>query len=159
MGVDFLTRPISDNYDEVRGRTLSTNKSISRDTSMSSTRSSVVYHKRMVHNNLKDKDDSTSELSYETEQERALRISKAAKQQEYTRTKDGNIETTAVYSTEDKGIINIQLPYNPQALTKLDLWSGSFYSISLYSSIKHITSNTKNIKDFLNLMARYITNK
>jgi len=124
MGVDFPTGPIPDNYDEMRGRTLSTNKSISRDTSMSSTRSSVVYYERMVYNNLKDKDDpmdSTSELSYETEQERALCISKAAEQQEYTRTKDGNIETTAVHGTEDKGIINIQLPYNLQAPTELDL--------------------------------------
>ena len=70
MGVDFPTGSIPDNYDEMRGRTLSTNKSISRDTSMSSTRSSVVYYERMVYNNLKDKDDpmdSTSELSYEIE--------------------------------------------------------------------------------------------
>ena len=83
MGMDFPTGPIPDNYDEVRSKTLSTNRSISRNTLMSSTRSSVVYHERKIHNNLKDKDDpmdSTPELFYETEQERALRISKAAEQ-------------------------------------------------------------------------------
>jgi len=81
MGMDFPTGPIPDNYDEVRGRNLSTNRSISRDTSMSSTKSSVVYHERMVNNNLKDDNkpmDSVSALFYETEQKRAFRISKVA---------------------------------------------------------------------------------
>ena len=81
MGMDFPTGPIPDNYNEVRGRNLSTNRSISRDTSMSSTKSSVVYHERMVNNNLKDDNkpmDSVSALFYETEQKRAFRISKVA---------------------------------------------------------------------------------
>ena len=83
MGMDFPTGPIPDNYDEVRSKTLSTNRSISRDMLISSTRSSVVYHERMVHNNLQDKDDpmdSIPELSYKTEQERVLCISKTAEQ-------------------------------------------------------------------------------
>ena len=40
-----------------------------------------------------------------------------------------------------------------------DLWSGNFHPISLHGSIEHIASDTKNIKDSLNFMARYITNK
>ena len=162
MGMDIPTGPIPDNYDEVRGRTLSTNRSMSRDTSMSSARLSVVYHERMVHNNSKDDDDpmdSTPELSYETEQERAFCISKVAEQQEHMRIKDGNIKATVAHGTEDEGVINIQLPYDPQALTEPDLWSSSFHPISLHSLIKHITSDAKNIKDSLNFMARYITNK
>ena len=81
MGMDFPTGPIPDNYNEVRGRTLSTNKSISRDTSMSSTKSSVLYHERIILNNLKDDDDpmdASPKLSYETEQKKAFCISKAA---------------------------------------------------------------------------------
>jgi len=60
---------------------------------------------------------------------------------------------------EDDNIINIQLLYNPQAPTEPDLWSGNFHPISLHSSIEHITSDTKNIKDSLNFIARYISNK
>jgi len=60
---------------------------------------------------------------------------------------------------EDDNVINIQLPYDPQAPTELELWSGNFHPISLHSSIEHIASDTKNIKDFLNFMARYITDK
>ena len=75
------------------------------------------------------------------------------------RTKDRNIEATTAHGTEDEGVINIQLPYNPQALTEPDLWSSSFHPISLHSLIKYIASDTKNIKDSLNFMARYITNK
>ena len=162
MGMDFPIGPIPNNYDEVRGRTLSTKRSISRDTSMFSTRSSVVYHERIVLNNSKDDDNpmnATSELSYETEQKRVLCISKVAEQQDHMRTKDRNIKATAVYSTEDKSVINIQLPYNPQAPIEPDLWSGSFHPISLHGSIKHFASDAKNIKDYLNFMARYIANK
>jgi len=110
MEIDFPTGPIPDNYDEMRGRTLSTKRSISRDTSMSSTRLSVVYHERMVLNNSKDNNnpmDTTPELSYKTEQERVLHISKAAEQQDHTRTKNRNIEATAAHGTEDKSVINI----------------------------------------------------
>jgi len=40
-----------------------------------------------------------------------------------------------------------------------NLWSGNFHPISLYGSIEQIASDTKNIKDLLNFMARYILNK
>jgi len=43
--------------------------------------------------------------------------------------------------------------------TELELWDGNFYSISLHGSIEHIASDAKNIKDTLNFMARYISNK
>jgi len=75
------------------------------------------------------------------------------------RTKDGNIEATVAHGTHGESIINIQLSYNPQAPTEPNLWSGSFHPISLHSSIKHFASDSKNIKDLLNFMVRYITNK
>ena len=39
------------------------------------------------------------------------------------------------------------------------LWSGNFYPISLHGSIEQIASDTKSIKDSLNFMAKYISNK
>jgi len=59
----------------------------------------------------------------------------------------------------DNNVINIQLPYDPNAPTELELWSGSFYPISLYGSIEQITSDMKSIKDSLNFIVRYISNK
>ena len=50
-GMDFFARPPSDNYDKVRGRSFSTKEYRSRDLSMSSTKSLVVYHNRMECNN------------------------------------------------------------------------------------------------------------
>jgi len=44
-------------------------------------------------------------------------------------------------------------------MTEPDLWSGSFHPILLHGSIKHFVSDSKNIEDSLNFMARYITNK
>ena len=63
------------------------------------------------------------------------------------------------HGTHNESIINIQLSYDSQALIEPDLWSGSFHPISLYGLIKHFASDSKNIKDSLNFMARYITNK
>jgi len=60
---------------------------------------------------------------------------------------------------EDNNVINIQLPYNPHAPTEPELWDGSFHPISLHGSIEHLASDAKNIKDSLNFMAKYISNK
>jgi len=82
--MDILAGPAPDNFDEVRGRNSSTNKNISRDSSMSSTISSVAYHKRMVNNGMNIDSELVNNspvLSYETEQERAICFSKAAELQ------------------------------------------------------------------------------
>ena len=56
-------------------------------------------------------------------------------------------------------VININLLYDPNAPTEPKLWDGNFYPISLYSSIEHLVSDSTNIKNFLNFMAKYISNK
>ena len=61
--------------------------------------------------------------------------------------------------TDDNNIINIQLSYNPNSPTKPDFWSSNFHPISLHGSIKQIALDIKSIKDSLNFMARYISNK
>ena len=64
---------------------------------------------------------------------------------------------TSAHSND--AVINIPLLYSPNAPTEPDLWDGSFYPISLYGSIDHLALDTKNIKDLLNFMAKYILNK
>jgi len=60
---------------------------------------------------------------------------------------------------DDDNVINIQILYDTNAPTEPKLWSGNFHSISLHGSIEHIASDMKSIKDSLNFMAKYITNK
>ena len=181
-GIDLFVGPYPDNYDEVRDRSLSTNEYISKDSSISSMKSSVTYHDKMEYNNAmvinKEMVDISPVLSYETNQEKALHVSKVAKQQDNTRSKHNNLKASnsnpqcvlnkeqysiSTYSLtmqfEDNNVINIQLPYNSQVPTEPELWSSNFHPISLHSFIEHIALNTKNIKDSLNFMARYITNK
>ena len=134
VGMDFQSEQASDNYDEMRGRTLSSNRNVSRNIFMSLTKLSVVYYKRMTTSNLKDNNDpvdSTPNLFYETEQEKAFCVSKAADQQDSTRTKDGNNEIFLTHSIHKESVVNIQLPYDPQAPIELDLWSRSFCPILL----------------------------
>ena len=90
-GMDILKEQSPDNYNEIRGRLLSHNSSILRDTSMSSTKSSIAYHDRMERNNdmVVNEDifnnDISPKLSYETTQEKALHLSKVTENQMNTR--------------------------------------------------------------------------
>jgi len=182
IGIDFFAGSPPDNYDEVRGRFLSTKEYHSRNLSMSYIKSLVAYHNRIEHNNDMVIDnkmvDGSPGLSHRTEQEKALHVSKAAELQDNMRLKCDNpnlinSNPQCVFSNEqhsilthgptvyneDINIINIQLSYNPQASTESELWSSNFHPIFLHESIEHIISDTKNIKNFLNFMAQYISNK
>jgi len=180
--IDFFAGISPDNYDKIRGRSLSTKEYHSRDLSMSSTKSLVVYHNRMEHNNnivINDEMvDGSPTLPYETDQKKALHVSKVAELQDNMRLKHDNpnpinSNPQCIFSNEqhsipthgptayneDVNVINIQLPYNPQASTEPELWSSNFHPISLHGSIEYIVSDAKNIKDSLNFMAWYISNK
>ena len=103
------------------------------------------------------------ELSYETEQERAIRVSMAANQQTNqqipTRPLGGNNETSSTHVQHKDDIINIQILYDLYAPMELELWSGSFHPISFHRSIEHFALDSKNIKVTLNFLAKYILNK
>ena len=115
-------------------------------------------------------------LSYEEEQEKELRLRKAAETTNNTRPQGGTNEASPIQvnhgghvpndraqgqapGDDDDNVINIHLPYDPNVPMEPDLWSGNFHPISLHGSIEQIASDTKNIKDSLNFMARYILNK
>jgi len=74
---DFISGSSPDNFDNVRGRTFSSKLQVSKDSSMSSTKSSVIYHKKMECNNTIDIDVSSA-LLYETIQKKAFHVSKVA---------------------------------------------------------------------------------
>ena len=99
------------------------------------------------------------ELSYETDQDKALRLGKATDLEINTRPTGGNNEATLRNGIHEDDIINIQLPYDPQAPTKPELWSGSFHPVSLHGSIEHLASDAKNVKVSLNILAKYIQGK
>ena len=156
MDIQAGQGPVSDST--IRGRNPSPFINLSRESSLASSGRSTPYHDRMD----TDMDfppsrkESNLELSYETEQEKALRVGMAANQQETTRPLPVCNE---VPPTHEEEVINIQLPYDPQAPTEPELWSGSFHPISLHGSIEHFASDSKNIKVSLNFLAKYIKNK
>ena len=83
----------------------------------------------------------------------------ATNQQVPTRLHNVNNETTTTHARHEDDIINIQLPYDPNAPMEPELWSGTFNPISLHSSMEHLMHNTRNIKVTLDFMAKYIRNK
>ena len=115
-------------------------------------------------------------LSYETEQEKQSRLSKVTGTSNNTRAQGVNNGASSTQSDRvdhvspnemhgkaprdnDDNVINIQIAYDPNTPTEPKLWSGNFQSISLHGSIEHMASDTKSIKDSLNFMAKYISNK
>ena len=124
--MDIQTGRIPSNNPEVRGRNPSHSNNSSRNSSMVSSGRSTPYHERMDTDMDIDpvSNKSTKEqpvLSYETEQEMAIRVSMAANQQAPTKLHNINNEVTPTHTQHEDDMINIQLPYNPNAPIKPQL--------------------------------------
>jgi len=131
---------------------------------MASSGQAIPYHDRMDTNmdcdpTIGESNNERLEMSYKTEQKKAIRVGIAANQQESSRPQNINNEASPTHAPHEDNVINIQLLYDPQAPTKPELWSGSFHPISLHGSIEHFASDSKNIKVTLNFLAKYIQNK
>ena len=180
IGMDFFKEQTSDNYDEVRGRKLTQSPNSSRNASMGFLRSSTSYHERMVRNNdmdINNNNKPSPKLLYKILQEKEIHLSKATETQTNIRPSHDNLivdnppqcdsgnhstltppQGSTTHNNENL-FINIQLLYNPDVPTDLEIWNGRFHPISLHRSIKHIASDVKNIKNSLKFMAKYISNK
>ena len=96
-GIDKSLGTSPSNNVKVRGKTPSIKINLFRDTSMSSSCSSTIYHKRMANNGMDvDPDPPTDSpaLSRKTKQEKLLRFRKAAETLSNTRLQNGNSEAS-----------------------------------------------------------------
>ena len=132
-----------------------------------------------MNNNLSEvesqKPINSSQLSYEGNTEIEHSVSMATdkpppKKKQHIKNKALDLKTT--YKLQGKSMpnknsntssfqnmINIQLLYDINQATEQDTWDGDFYSISLHSLLKHLPSNTNNIKKLLYYIMKYILNK
>jgi len=126
IGMDNQSGQALTNNSEVRGRNPLSSAISSRDPSMVSSGCATPYHDRMD----TDPDDiplnrdlanKHLELSYETEQEKKMRIGKATNQQDTSRPLTINNEATPSHGTHKEDVINIQLPYDLHAPTEPEL--------------------------------------
>jgi len=118
----------------------------------------------------------SSTLFYKDERDKEIHLRKTAETTNNMRLQSGNNEASTTLTNhgnhisldnvqvqspcvDDDNVINIQLPYDPNSPTEPDLWSGNFQSISLHGLVEHIASDLKNIKQSLNFMVKYISNK
>jgi len=164
IGMDFQPGHVPANNSEVRGGNPLSSTITSREPSMVSSGRATPYHDRMdIEVDDVPPSNHTSnhhlELSYKTEQEKALRWGKATNLPDNMRPPTTNNEATPAYVAHEEDVINIQLLYDPNAPTEPELWSGAFHPISLHGSIEHFASDAKNIKVSLNFSAKYIQGK
>ena len=61
--------------------------------------------------------------------------------------------------TPSENMVNTQLPYDINQAMMSNTWNSNFHSISLHSLMKHLVSDTKNIKESLCHITKYIFNK
>jgi len=146
---------------EVRGRNISPSVNLSRESSLVSSGRSTPYHDRMDTDVdfPPSREVSNLELSYEIEQEKVQWVGMAANQQNNMRPLHVHNEATPTLSQHEEEVINIQIPYDLQAPTEPELWSGSFHPISLHGFIEYFASDSKSIKVTLDFLAKYIRNK
>jgi len=142
--------------------------------------SSTIYHEKMELNNSMGIDSDplveSPALSYKDKRDKEIHLRKVAETTNNTRLQSGNNKASTTLTNHgnhissdnvqaqsprinDDNVINIQLPYDSNSPTEPNLWSGNFQSISLYGSVEHIALDLKNIKQSLNFMAKYISNK
>ena len=85
IGMDIPTEQVSSNESKVRGRKSVSPINLSRESLLASSGRSMPYHDRMNIDTDLSGMELTPELSYETEQEKAIRVSMTANQQDSTR--------------------------------------------------------------------------
>ena len=85
IGMDIPTEQVPSNESKMRGRKSVSSINLSRESSLASSGQSMSYHDRMNIDNDLSGIELTPELSYETEQEKAIRVSIVANQQDSMR--------------------------------------------------------------------------
>ena len=142
IGMDKSTGVNPVNDIKIRGRSSCIEKNLLRDTSMSSTCSSVIYHERVTMNNGMDIDSDmpieSPALSYEIEQEKQSCLSKvtgtsnnmrpqginngaSSTQSDYVDHVFPNETHGKAFCDDDDNVINIQIAYDPNTPTESEL--------------------------------------
>ena len=129
MDIDDFVSSNVDNYDNIRDCTMTSNKNSSRTVSISSSKASVDYTTKIEQLNdiseetvFKELIDS-SQLSYVDEEE--IQVSRITDHENRACPQCDNSNVPALKSTlpqhVDNNVINIQLPYDPNALIESKL--------------------------------------
>ena len=159
----------SDKNDEMRGHTLAPSATnFCSVLCSSSNKSEELYTDQMQResNSMVQNEPTVStdsiQLEYAIQEVQNPIISKTANILLNMRTVYGhNIAPTRVNSTtvNNYDIINVQLNYDINRPLDPDSWDNKFKAISLHSSIEHLGSDIKNIKESLSRMEKYILSK
>jgi len=128
VGMDIQSGVSPTINSEERGRNSLPSANSSRQSSLASSGRVTPYHERMDMDVVPETEESnieSRELPYETEQERAIRVSMAANQQTNqqapTRPLGDNNKANSTHVQYKDDIINIQIPYDLYAPTEPEL--------------------------------------
>ena len=142
MDIDNFNVGNIDNYDNIRGYIMSSNKAASRMVSMSSSKTSEDYTTRVEHlNNIPDNEKTrelinSPQLSYTEQEKMEIQVSKATNYENRVKKQQGveNAPVLKFIPTQhvDDDIINIQLPYNPNNMALLSILSLILKILEIY---------------------------
>jgi len=102
---------------------------------------------------------SSVQLEYATSSSQNGQVSKAANITNAACQQHVSNEVPALNQPAGSNVVNIQLNYDINQALEPESWDGEFCAISLHSSMEHLVSDIKNIKDSLSRMRKYILGK
>jgi len=102
---------------------------------------------------------SNFSLEYKTQEGQNHQVSKAADPTTNTRMQDVSTVQLALNQPPSKNVFNIHLNYDPNQALDPKSWDSNFHTVSLHGSMKHLTLDALNVKEFLIRMKKYISGK
>jgi len=174
--------PSNMDIDMIRGRPALTSRASSRSSSISSNTLSILYHQCIeLNNNLPDIESQepidSPQLFYTRGAEAGDLVRLATDKNSANNSQHVCNEILALKrisqphskgkgklidgpsSSPSENMVNTQLSYDINQAIESDTWDGNFYSVSFHGSIEHLVLDTKNIKESLCCMTKYIINK
>ena len=142
-----------DNYDDVRGVVSAHNNTSSINSYAPSEMSDVPYCDRVGEENDMDVDDKHADESYVSQTSQTASVNPSSSQQHVSN------ENTPLNQNTGSNMFNVHLNYDPNIALDPDSWDGNFHAVSLHGSMKHLASDTLNIKESLSRMRKYILGK
>jgi len=168
--IDMVTDPLgimfnlNNNLDEVRGCSLDASAYRPRSPSLSSSENEEEYHICVQHESDRINEDEpvnslgSVNLEYTT-QSQNHQVSKAADSPSNMRLQCAPTAGSTLNQPHSENMINVHLNYNPDNALDPESWDGNFHVVSLHGSMKHLASDTLNIKESLTRIQKYITGK
>ena len=165
--VNNILKSACNNYNEVRGHTMTSNTHSPRTASMFSSKCDEDYTTKVQweSNNMVEDDpvvmSNNPQLEYATPSSQPHWVSKVSDLPSNVRPQHVNNTQPILNncSTENRNMFNVQHPYDVNQALDPESWDSNFRTILIHGSMEYLASDISNIKESLGRIQKYILGK